>query len=139
MRSHDLDYRIIGDDIQLVEIELDTKETVIAEAGTMMYMDSQVRFETKMGDGSEPNQGLMGKLLSAGTRVLTSELDRMTFEPQFSPDGKHIWFLLEDSGELNLARIKPGGTKAERMIRGMFLTIVPNSGRIFWNFWVSPI
>jgi len=73
MRSHDLDYRIIGDDIQLVEIELDTKETVIAEAGTMMYMDSQVRFETKMGDGSEPNQGLMGKLLSAGTRVLTGE------------------------------------------------------------------
>jgi len=73
MRSHDLDYRIIGDDIQLVEIELDPKETVIAEAGTMMYMDSQVRFETKMGDGSEPNQGLMGKLLSAGTRVLTGE------------------------------------------------------------------
>ena len=54
----------------------------------------------------------------AGTRVLTSELDRMTFEPKFSPDGKHIWFLLEDSGELNLARIKPRGTKAERMIRG---------------------
>ena len=73
MRSHDVDYRIIGDDIQLVEIELDPKETVIAEAGTMMYMDSQIRFETKMGDGSEPNQGLMGKLLSAGTRVLTGE------------------------------------------------------------------
>ncbi|MCD4709680.1 MAG: TIGR00266 family protein, partial [Bacteroidales bacterium] len=48
-------------------------ETVIAEAGTMMYMDSQIRFDTKMGDGSEPNQGLMGKLLSAGTRVLTGE------------------------------------------------------------------
>ena len=44
MRSHELDYRIIGDDIQLVEIELDPRETVIAEAGTMMYMDSQVRF-----------------------------------------------------------------------------------------------
>jgi len=73
MRSHELDYRIIGDDIQLVEIELDPRETVIAEAGTMMYMDSQVRFETKMGDGSEPNQSLMGKLLSAGTRVLTGE------------------------------------------------------------------
>ncbi len=73
MRSHDLDFRIIGDDIQLVEIELDPKETVIAEAGTMMYMDSQIRFETKMGDGSDPNQGLMGKLLSAGTRVLTGE------------------------------------------------------------------
>ncbi len=73
MRAHDLDYRIIGDDIQLVEIELDPRETVIAEAGSMMYMDSQVSFETKMGDGSDPNQGLMGKLLSAGTRVLTGE------------------------------------------------------------------
>lgn len=73
MRSHDLDYRIIGDDIQLVEVELDPMETVIAEAGSMMYMDSQVRFETKMGDGSDPNQGLMSKLLSAGTRVLTGE------------------------------------------------------------------
>ena len=73
MRSHDLDYRILGDDIQLVEIELDPQETVIAEAGSMMYMDDQVRFQTKMGDGSDPNQGLMGKLISAGTRVLTGE------------------------------------------------------------------
>lgn len=73
MKAHDLDYRIIGDDIQLVEIELDPMETVIAEAGTMMYMDSQVGFDTKMGDGSDPNQSLMGKLLSAGTRVLTGE------------------------------------------------------------------
>lgn len=73
MRAHEIDYRIIGDDIQLVEIELDPMETIIAEAGTMMYMDSQIRFETKMGDGSDPNQGLMGKLLSAGSRVLTGE------------------------------------------------------------------
>jgi len=73
MRSHDLDYRIIGDDIQLVEIELDPMETVIAEAGSMMYMDSGIAFETKMGDGSDPNQGMMSKLLSAGTRILTGE------------------------------------------------------------------
>ena len=73
MHSHDLEYRIIGDDIQLVEIELDPMETVIAEAGSMMYMDSGISFETKMGDGSDPNQGMMSKLLSAGTRVLTGE------------------------------------------------------------------
>ena len=73
MRSHDLDYRIIGDDIQLVEVELDPMETVIAEAGSMMYMDSGILFDTKMGDGSDPNQNLMGKLISAGTRVLTGE------------------------------------------------------------------
>jgi uncharacterized protein (TIGR00266 family) len=73
MQSHDLDYRIIGDDIQLVEIELDPRETVIAEAGTMMYMDSQIGFDTKMGDGSNPNQGILDKLISAGSRVLTGE------------------------------------------------------------------
>ncbi len=73
MHSHDLEYRIIGDDIQLVEIELDPMETVIAEAGSMMYMDSGIAFETKMGDGSDPNQGMMSKLLSAGTRILTGE------------------------------------------------------------------
>ncbi|MFO7934855.1 MAG: TIGR00266 family protein [Bacteroidales bacterium] len=73
MRSHDLDYRIMGDDIQLVEIELDPMETVIAEAGSMMYMDPAISFETKMGDGSDPNQGLLGKLISAGSRVLTGE------------------------------------------------------------------
>ena len=73
MHSHDLDYRIIGDDIQLVEIELDPMETIIADAGTMMYMDAGISFETKMGDGSDPNQGMMSKILSAGTRVLTGE------------------------------------------------------------------
>ncbi len=73
MHSHRIDYRILGDDIQLVEIELDPLETVIAEAGSMMYMDSDIRFETRMGDGSSPNQGLMSKLISAGTRVLTGE------------------------------------------------------------------
>lgn len=73
MKSHDLEYRIIGDDIQLVEIELDPMETVIAEAGSMMYMDSGITFETKMGDGSDPNQGMMSKLLSAGSRILTGE------------------------------------------------------------------
>jgi len=73
MHSHQLDFKILGDDIQLVEIELDPLETVIAEAGSMMYMDNDIRFETKMGDGSDPNQGLMSKLLSAGSRVLTGE------------------------------------------------------------------
>ncbi len=76
MRSHDLDYRILGDDIQLVEIELDPQETVIAEAGSMMYMDDQVRFQTKMGDGSDPNQSLMGKLISISPDTICAEVSR---------------------------------------------------------------
>ncbi len=73
MTSHDVDYRILGTGIQMLEIELDPNETVIAEAGAMVYMEEAIAFETKMGDGSEPDQGLLGKLFSAGTRLLTGE------------------------------------------------------------------
>ena len=73
MISHEIDYKIFGDDIQFVEIELDPNETVIAEAGTMVYMEQGINFDVKMGDGSTPNQGLMGKLMSAGSRLLTGE------------------------------------------------------------------
>jgi uncharacterized protein (TIGR00266 family) len=73
MVSHEIDFKIFGDDIQFVEIELDPGETVIAEAGAMVYMEQGISFEVKMGDGSTPNQGLMGKLLSAGSRLITGE------------------------------------------------------------------
>lgn len=78
MRSHEVDYKIIGDDIQLVEIELDPQETVIAEAGSMMYMEEGIQFDVKMGDGSDPNQGLLGKIFSAGARAITGESLFMT-------------------------------------------------------------
>lgn len=73
MYSHEIDYTIIGDDLQLVEIELDRGETVVAEAGVMNYMDEGIVFETKLGDGSTPDEGLFGKLLNAGKRALTGE------------------------------------------------------------------
>ena len=73
MISHEIDYKIIGDDIQFVEIELDPNETVIAEAGTMVYMEQGITFEARMGDGASAEQGVMGKLFQAGSRVLTGE------------------------------------------------------------------
>ncbi len=73
MKAHEIDYRIIGNDIQLVEVELDPGETVIAEAGSMMYMDDEISYDTRMGDGSKPNQGLFSKLVSAGSRIITGE------------------------------------------------------------------
>lgn len=100
MQSHDLEFRVIGDDIQLVEIELDPGETVIAEAGSMMYMDSEIRFETKMGDGSEPNQGLMGKLLSAGTRVLTGESLFVTHFTNHGPSIQRVAFAAPYPGKI---------------------------------------
>lgn len=100
MQSHNLEYRIIGDDIQLVEIELDPRETVIAEAGSMMYMDNEIRFETKMGDGSDPNQGLMSKLLSAGTRVLTGESLFVTHFTNHSPGKQRVAFAAPYPGKI---------------------------------------
>ena len=78
MESHEIDYRIIGDDMQIVEIELDPAETVIAEAGAMNYMEEGITFEAKMGDGSANTEGLFGKLVSAGKRALTGESIFMT-------------------------------------------------------------
>jgi uncharacterized protein (TIGR00266 family) len=77
-RSHEIDYQIKGESIQIVEVELDPGETVIAEAGAMLFMEEGIEFETKMGDGSNPSQGLFDKLLSAGSRVLTGESLFMT-------------------------------------------------------------
>ena len=78
MKSHEIDYTLHGDDMQMVEVELDPNETVIAEAGAMNWMNDGIAFEAKMGDGSEPNKGLFGKLLDAGKRALTGESIFMT-------------------------------------------------------------
>jgi len=73
VKCHKVDYKVIGDDIQIVEVELDPGETVIAEAGAMNYMDDGITFEAKMGDGSKPDGGLFGKLMDAGKRAITGE------------------------------------------------------------------
>jgi len=73
MQCHRVDYEILGSDMQIVEVELDPGETVVAEAGAMNYMGEGITFEAKMGDGSNADEGIMGKLLSAGKRVLTGE------------------------------------------------------------------
>lgn len=77
MRNHEIDYKIYGDDMQFVEVELDPQETVIAEAGSLMMMQDGIHMETIFGDGTE-SSGLMGKLFSAGKRVLTGESLFMT-------------------------------------------------------------
>lgn len=73
MFCHEVDFRIIGNDLQQVEVELDPRETVIAEAGSMNYMEQGIQFEAKMGDGSNPKEGFFEKVFSAGTRMLTGE------------------------------------------------------------------
>lgn len=78
MRCHEIDYEIIGHSMQMVEVELDPSETVIAEAGAMNYMEDGINFEAKMGDGSDVNQGFMSKMFSAGKRMITGESLFMT-------------------------------------------------------------
>jgi uncharacterized protein (TIGR00266 family) len=73
MRCHEVDFEISGQDMQIVEVELDPGETVIAEAGAMNYMEDGITFEARMGDGSAANEGLLGKMLNVGKRVLTKE------------------------------------------------------------------
>jgi uncharacterized protein (TIGR00266 family) len=77
-QMHELDYRIFGDDMQFVEVELDPQEAAVAEAGGMMYMDEGIEMETIFGDGSQENEGLLGKLVGAGKRLLTGESLFMT-------------------------------------------------------------
>ena len=92
MNSHEVDYKIIGHDIQLVEIELDPNETVIAEAGAMLYMRDGIQFETKMGDGSNPDQGFMSKLMSAGSRLITGESLFLTHFTHHGTGKSHVAF-----------------------------------------------
>lgn len=73
MASHDVDYELHGQSLQLVEIELDPGETVIAEAGAMTYMEDGISFESRLGDGSEADSGFFSKLWGAGKRALTGE------------------------------------------------------------------
>ncbi|HEX7183346.1 MAG TPA: TIGR00266 family protein [Thermoanaerobaculia bacterium] len=76
--AHEIDFELFGEDMQYVEVTLDPGEACIAEAGAFMYMDPGIQMETIFGDGSEAQGGLMGKLLSAGKRVLTGESLFMT-------------------------------------------------------------
>jgi len=78
MNSHEIDFEIFGDDMQMVEVELDPGESVIAEAGAMNYVEEGIDFEARMGDGSEADQGVMGLLFGAAKRKLTGESIFMT-------------------------------------------------------------
>jgi len=108
MQSHEIDYEIIGESMQLVEVELDPGETVIAEAGAMSYMEEGIDFETKMGDGSEPNKGFLSSLMSAGSRMLTGESIFITHFTNRGVGKKRVAFAAPYPGKvipLNLANI----------------------------------
>jgi len=89
---HEVEYKIHGDDMQFVEVELDPQEAVVAEAGGMMYMDDGIAMETIFGDGSQQNSGFMGALLGAGKRLITGESLFMTVFMNQSAGKKKLAF-----------------------------------------------
>ncbi len=94
MTAHEIDYEIIGEEMQYVEIELDPQEGVIAEAGSFMMMDDGIKMDTIFGDGSEKNKGVMGKIFGAGKRLLTGESLFMTAFYNQVPGKKKVSFAL---------------------------------------------
>lgn len=109
MNSHEVDYEILGDDLQVVEVELDPGETVVAEAGAMNYMEEGITFEAKMGDGSNPKEGLMGKLLSAGKRALTGESIFMTHFTNVGAGKKRVSFSAPYPGKIQALDLAQNG------------------------------
>ncbi len=108
-RCHEVDYEIFGDDMQIVEVELDPGETVVAEAGAMNYLEDGISFEAKMGDGSDADSGILGKLMAVGKRALTGEGIFMTHFTHTSGKGKRrVAFAAPYPGKivpLNLAEV----------------------------------
>ncbi|MGC9469688.1 MAG: TIGR00266 family protein [Anaerolineae bacterium] len=101
MKSHVVDYVVYGDDMQFVEVELDPGETVIAEAGMLMYMESGITFETKMGDGSKPSGGILESLVNVGKRALTGESIFLThFTHSGGAEKGHVAFAAPYPGKI---------------------------------------
>lgn len=100
MQCHEVDYEIFGDDMQIVEVELDPGETVIAEAGAMNYMEDGITFESKMGDGATPTSGMMGALLNVGKRVLTGESIFLTHFTNRGQGKKRVSFAAPYPGKI---------------------------------------
>lgn len=100
--AHEIDYKIYGDDMQFVEIELDPNESVIAEAGALMFMEPGIQMETIFGDGSSQGEGkgLAGKLFGAGKRLITGESLFMTLFSNMASGKSHASFAAPYPGKI---------------------------------------
>jgi uncharacterized protein (TIGR00266 family) len=110
--NHEIDYKIYGEELQFVEIELDPDETAIAESGAMMMMDDGIQMQTIFGDGSQQQSGgLFGKLMSAGKRLLIGESLFMTAFTNAGPGKKKISFAAPYTGKIIILDLQQlGGT-----------------------------
>ncbi|WP_456463345.1 TIGR00266 family protein, partial [Lutibacter sp.] len=100
MNAHEIDYKIYGEEMQFVEIELDPQESVIAESGGFMMMNDAIEMDTIFGDGSNKEEGIMGKLFSAGKRLLTGEGLFMTLFSNVGNAKKKVSFAAPYPGKI---------------------------------------
>lgn len=98
MNNHEIDYKIFGEEMQCVAIELDPQESVIAEPGSFMMMTDGIQMQTMFGDGNE--KGLLGKIFSAGKRMLTGENLFMTVYTNQSQQKRQVSFAAPYSGKI---------------------------------------
>ncbi len=99
--NHEIDYKLFGEEMQCVEIELDPRETVIAESGSFMYMNSDIGMETIFGDGSRSGgNSFMDKILGAGKRLLTGESLFMTAFTNLGNDKSRVSFAAPYAGKI---------------------------------------
>jgi uncharacterized protein (TIGR00266 family) len=109
--AHEVDYRIVGSDMQFVEVELDPGESAVAEAGSMMYMTATIQMETIFGDGTSSRSGVMGALLGAGKRLLTGESLFMTVFTNQGKGKQQVAFAAPYPGKILAMDLKQlGGT-----------------------------
>ena len=108
-QMHEVDFRVIGDDLQFVEVELDPQEASVAEAGGMMYMDDGIEMETVFGDGGSQSSGLLGSLLGAGKRLLTGESLFMTVFVNRTPGKRRVAFGAPYPGKIIPVRLSDVG------------------------------
>jgi uncharacterized protein (TIGR00266 family) len=100
MQNHEIDYRIFGEEMQCVEVELDPQETVIAESGSFMYMSDNIEMHSVFGDGSGRAEGFFGKLMTAGKRLLTGESLFMTTFTNTGYGKQHVAFAAPYAGKI---------------------------------------
>ncbi|HET9326800.1 MAG TPA: TIGR00266 family protein [Candidatus Eisenbacteria bacterium] len=106
---HEIEYEIVGDDLQFVKVELDPKEAVVAEAGSMMYIEDGIQMDTIFGDGSQQNQGFMGALMGAGKRLLTGESLFMTVFHNESAQKRKVAFAAPYPGKIQPLHLRDLG------------------------------
>ena len=111
MNAHEIDYEIYGEEMQYVEIELDPQEVVVAEAGSFMMMESDIKMDTIFGDGSNQSRGVLGKIFSAGKRMLTGESLFMTAYLNIGQDKKKASFAAPYPGKILAIDLSEKGGK----------------------------